>query len=142
MGLWDKLVDFDRALEKKLTGSDQGEKSFERGKDLANSPYHSDYGLFCDKTAEESLEFVLRQSDLTFWYRDYRPSCNESFLRGFREGAMEMKNKLTSEHNESLDKYSLSCKKCDNLAVPVEGTERHYHCKNCGHRFTAANHPF
>lgn len=65
-------------------------------------------------------------------------TLNRLYERGIQKARAE---RYQEQHKKSLESYGLSCKRCQGVAYPVEGTERHYKCK-CGHRFTGARHPF
>ncbi len=51
------------------------------------------------------------------------------------------KMRKEKEYEQKL-KFSLTCKRCGELAFPVNGTQSNYYCESCGNRFTSVKHPF
>jgi hypothetical protein len=57
-----------------------------------------------------------------------------------REGLEAEKRRGISNAVGGIIACSLTCRKCNNLAVPVLGTDSHYVCIKCENRFTGAKH--
>jgi len=123
--------------------------SIKNNKDSVNE-WCFNYGVKCAqesgfiRSAEEGLEFEdsLNFGPLQLYIRDHICSnvreSREHFLKGYNSAL----NEHHKRHNKSIEKHALSCRECNGLAIPIEGTERNYNCKKCGNRFSGARHPF
>lgn len=54
-------------------------------------------------------------------------------------GAAQEARDAEERRARRLEKFSLTCRKCNQLAQPIEGTGNRYACA-CGQRFAAARH--
>lgn len=128
-----------------LVGSedDNYAADFEKGRAYASldDSYSGTPAVY--STAQESLDKLagFRRANMSIGTK-YKPVYEESFKKGFEHGAREFKKRLADEYERDLENHSLSCNRCSALAYPVADTQRHYCCSGCGHKFTAANHPF
>lgn len=61
-------------------------------------------------------------------------------FRWLREAQEEGKDRDISYAVDGIIACSLTCRKCNNLAIPVLGTDSHYVCIKCENRFTGAKH--
>lgn len=60
-----------------------------------------------------------------------------NFLKGAWDAVVE--NNM-EKYKRTIKRHSLSCNRCNTLAVPVFGTSGNYECLGCGKRFTNKNH--
>jgi hypothetical protein len=54
-------------------------------------------------------------------------------------GSAQRRREAEQLREQRLDSFSLTCRKCNRLAQPIEGTGNRYSCV-CGQRFAAARH--